>query len=418
MPSSGTATSSAPKLRAEPSSSAPILATLAEGTPISILAQAGDWLYVRAEGREGYLFADCAQIAPPQVMTRRIGKVNTRDGLNLRRGASTAQPILRVLSFETELEVLGEPLNGWLRVRLGEIEGFVAAQYVTLVESRPEGQPVRIPPLEEPIAALPPSLIPPLVRGVHASAGGWAPSDRELELIRANNIGGVTIAAYEAGQARQAITLFRGVGVQHFVIRAATHAPLSPDPNAFINATLPILREYQAALGSAPFIVQIHNEPNLRQEGWGSAWADGYGFTVWFMSVLNAYRQAFPTAKLGYPALSPGIDLPHLRLAESTFIAQSLEAVRAADWFAVHAYWQQPDGGDLITPVAQWRAWAQGKPIIATEVGPADHTPVTAIAVQRAYARFAIIGIPMMAWLLNGAGAWRNADWTLHDVRL
>jgi hypothetical protein len=68
--------------------------------------------------------------------------------------------------------------------------------------------------------------------------------------------------------------------------------------------------------------------------------------------------------------------------------------------------------------VAQWRAWAQGKPIIATEVGPSDHTPVTAVAVQRAYARFAIIGIPAMAWLLNGAGAWRNADWTLHDIRI
>lgn len=418
MASSGTAIISAPKLRAAPSISAPIIATLAENTPISILAQAGDWLHVRVEGREGYLFADCVQIAPVQVTVRRIGKVNTRDGLNLRRGASITQPILRVLSFEAELEVLGEPISGWLRVRFGEIEGFVAAQYVTIVGERREEQPIRIPPLEEQITGAPPNLIPPLIRGVHASAGGWAPSDRELELIRANNIGAVTIAAYEPGQARHAITLFRGVGVQHFVIRAATHTPISADPNVFINATLPILREYQTALGSAPFIIQIHNEPNLRHEGWQSAWADGHGFTSWFMSVLNAYRQAFPTAKLGYPALSPGIDIPHLRMAEAAFMAQSLEAVRAADWFAVHAYWQQPDGSDLITPVAQWRAWAQGKPIIATEVGPADHTPVTAIAVQRAYARFAIIGIPAMAWLLNGAGAWRNADWTLHDIRI
>jgi uncharacterized protein YraI len=415
MAFSGTTARSAPKLRAAPSVNAPIIATLAENTPVNILAQAGDWLHVRAEGREGYLFADCVQVQP---IVRRLGKVNTRDGLNLRRAPATTQPILRVLSFETELEVLGEPTDGWLRVRFGEIEGFVAAQYVTIIESRPEGSPVRIPPLEEQSIGAPPNLIPPLVRGVHASAGGWAPNDAELKLIRANNIGAVMIVAYEAGQARRAITLFRGVGVQHFVIRAATHTPLSADPNVFINATLPILREYQEALGGAPFIIQIHNEPNLRQEGWQSAWADGQGFTAWFLSVLSAYRQAFPTAKLGYPALSPGIDVFGVRLAETAFMAQSLEAVRAADWFAVHAYWQQPDGSDLITPVAQWRAWAQGKPIIATEVGPSDRTPVTALAVRRAYARFASIGIPMMAWLLHGAGAWHNADWTLHDIRI
>ncbi len=418
MTSSGTATTSAPKLRAAPSVSAPIIATLAEGAPISILAQVGDWLHVRAEGREGYLFADCAQLVPAQAVVRRIGRVNTRDGLNLRRGASTTQPILRVLSFEVELEVLGEPVNGWLRVRFGDIEGFVASQYVTLVEERREVQPVRLPPLEEQPIGVPSNLIPPLIRGVHASAGGWAPNDRELELIRVNNIGAVTIVAYEPGQAHQALMLFRGVGVQHFVIRAATHTPISADPNVFINATLPILREYHTALGGAPFIIQIHNEPNLRHEGWLSAWANGHEFAAWFISVLNAYRQAFPTAKLGYPALSPGIDVPGVRLAESTFMAQSAEAVRAADWLAVHAYWQQPDGSDLITPVAQWRSWAQGKPIIATEVGPADHTPVTGLAVRRAYTRFAMIGIPAMAWLLNGAGTWRNADWTLHDIRI
>jgi len=56
---SGKTVLSAPKLRAAPSINAPIVATLAENTPVSILAQAGDWLHVRAEGREGYLFADC-----------------------------------------------------------------------------------------------------------------------------------------------------------------------------------------------------------------------------------------------------------------------------------------------------------------------------------------------------------------------
>ncbi len=421
--SSGSAVRSAPTLRAAPSVNAPTLATLAEGTPLVVLGQVGDWVQVRVEGREGYLFADQVQLAPAVgIRVRRFGKVNTRDGLNLRRGADTSQPILRILSFEAELEILEETASGWLRVRVGDLEGFVSAQFVTIPQTPTDGTPVSIKPLEEKpedvirIAAA--DLIPPLVRGVHASAGGWAPTDRELELVRVNNIGAVMLAAYEAGQASQAIKLFRGVGVQHFVIRAATHAPITANPADFVSATLPILREYQQALGSAPFIIQVHNEPNLVIEGLGRAWADGRGFAAWFMGVLNAYRTAFPTAKIGFPALSPGIDVPNTRLAEPTFMAESLEAVRAADWFAIHCYWQQPDGSDLITPIAQWRAWAQGKPIIGTEVGPADRTPVTAMAVRRAYARFAMIGIPAMAWLLQGAGAWQNADWTLHDIRI
>lgn len=419
--SSGSAVQSAPKLRAAPSVNAPTLATLAAGTPVLVLGQAGDWVQVRVEGREGYLFADQVQVAPA-ISVRRFGKVNTRDGLNLRRGADTSQPILRVLSFEADLEILEETASGWLRVRVGDLEGFVSAQFVSLSETPSDGAPISIKPLEEQsedvirIAAA--NLIPPLVRGVHASAGGWAPTDRELELVRANNIGAVMIAAYEFGQASRAIKLFRGMGVQHFVIRAATHAPITANPADFVNATLPVLREYQQALGNAPFIIQVHNEPNLVLEGLGRAWADGRSFATWFMGVLNAYRTAFPTAQIGFPALSPGINVPNTRLAESIFMADNLEAVRAADWFAVHCYWQQPDGSDLITPIAQWRAWAQGKPIIGTEVGPADRTPVTAMAVRRAYARFAMIGIPAMAWLLQGAGAWQNADWTLHDIRI
>ncbi|PJF33153.1 MAG: hypothetical protein CUN49_19285, partial [Candidatus Thermofonsia Clade 1 bacterium] len=92
-----------------------------------------------------------------------------------------------------------EPINGWLRVRVGEIEGFVAAQYVSIVgEVRHEGTPIYIPPLEESSRASQ-NLIPPTIRGVHASAGGWAPRDAELALVRANNIGAVMIAAYEPG---------------------------------------------------------------------------------------------------------------------------------------------------------------------------------------------------------------------------
>jgi hypothetical protein len=68
--------------------------------------------------------------------------------------------------------------------------------------------------------------------------------------------------------------------------------------------------------------------------------------------------------------------------------------------------------------VAQWRQWFGNKPIVGTEVGPTDANTVSANAVHLAYQKFAEAGVPAMAWLLNGAGAWHNAAWDEHGIFL
>jgi hypothetical protein len=60
-----------------------------------------------------------------------------------------------------------------------------------------------------------------------------------------------------------------------------------------------------------------------------------------------------------------------------------------------------------------------GRPLIATEVGPADGVKITAEAVRKAYDWFAMNGIPMMGWVLNAAGGpWGNAEWISNGVIL
>lgn len=253
------------------------------------------------------------------------------------------------------------------------------------------------------------------LRGVGASAGGWAPNFTQLAIAQRNRIELVLICAYEPGQAALTIPAFRSIGVRAFILRACIHE-IASTPQRFVELSLPIIGEYVSQLGGEVPIIALGNEPNIRHEGWGSAWQNGSDFAAWWLIVAAAYRAAFPNALLGFPALSPGGDVPNLRMNEREFIAGASAAIRAADWVGVHAYWTAPGGEDIQVAIGLWRAWFEGKPVIGTEVGPADATQVTAGAVQLAYQKFAQVGIPAVAWILNGAGAWHNAAWDEHDI--
>jgi hypothetical protein len=256
------------------------------------------------------------------------------------------------------------------------------------------------------------------MRGVGSSAGGWAPEAQHVDICKRNNIEVVLVVAYEPGQAAKTIQPLRAVGVKHFILRAAIHEAVST-PQRFVEITAPILKEYAQAIGNTnDLLIAIHNEVNLVQEGWTKAWKDGAEFANWWQAVAGSYRQLFPDAKMGFPALSPGGDVPNIRLNEETFIRQATAAVDAADWIGVHYYWVNRDGSDINPAMTKWRSWFGKKPIIGTEVGPADANTVTPDAVRLAYQKFAEIGIPAMAWLLTGAGAWQNAAWDLHGIIL
>lgn len=84
---------------------------------------------------------------------------------------------------------------------------------------------------------------------------------------------------------------------------------------------------------------EVHNEPNLRPEGWTQSWADGAAFGAWFLDVSQRIKQVYPDALLGYPGLSPGDHVPGLRQNALEFLTQSDAACRAADWVALHCYW-------------------------------------------------------------------------------
>jgi hypothetical protein len=80
---------------------------------------------------------------------------------------------------------------------------------------------------------------------------------------------------------------------------------------------------------------EVHNEPNLPDEGDTWNWNGGAGFGQWLTQVLGILRGKFPGVKLGYPGLSPND-------AMRSFIDGSAGAIAQCDWIGAHSYWQHP----------------------------------------------------------------------------
>lgn len=352
--------------------------------------------------------------------------VDAEGGLNVRATPSTTGRILRAVAHRTLIRVdatlIDDPASEHAFRQLADESGYVADTHLSI-----DPPPIIITPVPTPTPPAPaPSWTPDIkaeMIGVHADAGGWRPSAKELNIVQRNKVKWALLVAYEAGVAAGVISDFRSVGVQHFVIRAATHDEYGnvPDAATFIARTLPNLREYAAAIGdNKKLLIAVHNEPNATLEGAGFRWKNGTEFALWYLKVASAYRKEFPGCKIGFPALSPGGAIPNVRLDEKQFIQEAIAAgaIRDADWIGVHYYWTRGDGKDIDPPITRWRGWFGSKPLIGTEVGPANNAPSTAEAFREGYRVFGRIGVPLAGWVLNNRGRKEWQDWLTVDMTL
>ena len=85
---------------------------------------------------------------------------------------------------------------------------------------------------------------------------------------------------------------------------------------------------------------EVHNEPNLTPEGYGTSWRDGRGFGEWFVEVMGLLKAKFPEARFGWPGLSPGPATPGMRSDEEAFLESASDFIEHADWIGCHCYWQ------------------------------------------------------------------------------
>jgi hypothetical protein len=168
--------------------------------------------------------------------------------------------------------------------------------------------------------------------------------------------------------------------------------------------------------------IELHNEPNLRLEGWGGSWANGREFGEWFRQVLELYRARFPEALFGFPGLSPGpTQEAQGRLDSELFLADAAEAAEEADWIGVHAYWvndrELTDEREGFGFVRYRRRFAD-KLLFVTEFGnPQQPKPVIAEQYARYYG--ALRKVPGMgasfAYVVSTSNATESTQWAWRD---
>jgi hypothetical protein len=104
-------------------------------------------------------------------------------------------------------------------------------------------------------------------------------------------------------------------------------------PADFVNF---VSNGFEACYQAGVRYFEVHNEPNLADEGDTWNWNGGAEFGSWLSQVLALLRQRHSDLKLGYPGLSPND-------AMRSFIDGSAGAIAQCDWIAAHSYWQHPD---------------------------------------------------------------------------
>ncbi|MBI3363155.1 MAG: hypothetical protein HY023_18795 [Chloroflexi bacterium] len=113
--------------------------------------------------------------------------------------------------------------------------------------------------------------------------------------------------------------------------------PRRISPEDFAGSTIPDLA--RLVDGRRVWDIEIHNEPNLTQEGLGGSWNNGREFADWWLKARDVLRQTFPFARFGFPGLSNGFGVPGVRYDGDQFLNEAEAAVREADWIGIHSYW-------------------------------------------------------------------------------
>jgi hypothetical protein len=173
--------------------------------------------------------------------------------------------------------------------------------------------------------------------GLHASADPGI-QEAEFQEFAALRPGIIKVLSFHEGAA--IARLAREHPDASFVVRSIlAFGGRNIGPEQFVTDTLSDTRRALDALAGRDVVVELHNEPNIIQEGLGASWTDGASFAAWWLDVLARYRQALPGVRFIYPGLSPGSTVSNLKQDHIQFLEASRGAVDAADGLAVHIYW-------------------------------------------------------------------------------
>lgn len=285
------------------------------------------------------------------VQTTSLRGQNIRSGPGLQFtaiGALYPFEVATVESFATD---------EWAEVKVGSLRGFAMRSLLQKIETV--------------VAEMGHAGV-----GVHGPAADtWAWDEINREMIRVSRVEAVKLLC--AGNADHTIVeMLRSIRRDIF-IKMRMYAPItSKQRGSEVMSELiePAMRLYQAGVR----YIEIANEPNLyngalgSQEGFGVCWQNGYEFSDWWMEAAAYLRSHMPEAKLGFPAMSPGPDVPGFRYSPDLFMVEADHAVQASDWVAMHTYWQDDNVSDSLAEIGAFARRFPHKVVMVTEFSNAS----------------------------------------------
>jgi len=187
---------------------------------------------------------------------------------------------------------------------------------------------------------VPPPIPPPNqpMFGLHARSD---PGDISQQEVNEFSIARIEVAKVLSAHSGSSVSSLASLpSVKTLIIRAfLDFGGRNVTPDDFFNwCKDDVIRTLDNAQGK-DVILELHNEPNLAPEGWGTSWMDGYTFGAWLDALRGRFEALRPSLRLMYPGLSPGGYIPGLRQDHVQFIEQSRQAVMGMDALGVHVYW-------------------------------------------------------------------------------
>lgn len=107
-------------------------------TTVTVLEYIDDWVRIQSGNVEGYVPKNVlytgkeAKIRQTEYIENKA--TVTADVLNVREGQGTEYTILTQILQNQVYPLIGEPVNGWYPIHVGEIDGWVCGEYITTEE--------------------------------------------------------------------------------------------------------------------------------------------------------------------------------------------------------------------------------------------------------------------------------------------
>lgn len=112
-----------------------------KGKNVILLSDTIGWSYIQTDYNCGWIRSDLLENSKETPTTNNDNKTNSdtytektayisESSVNMRKGAGTNYSILKVLSLNSQLTIVGEE-NGWYKVKSGNTTGYVSKDYVS-----------------------------------------------------------------------------------------------------------------------------------------------------------------------------------------------------------------------------------------------------------------------------------------------